>query len=209
MQFTAVWIKRYIINGFGSVWDSITGSTTGSTGSTSSMSLNDVCCYIPAWFGVLASIIVGLIAHEVSLDCNTQRTIGHVIQDWMRGDAVTGVAWEQEEKEGEEGVVAIQQDQGGGSTAKTTTTTTTRPMYLFGTYSSPALECGVFAMGIMGMVPAHLTRSVGGGFDNESVAVSALCLTFYFWVRSLRSGDKHGYLYGILTGLSYFYVSAL
>ena len=55
----------------------------------------------------------------------------------------------------------------------------------------------------------QLTRSVGGGFDNESVAMSALCLTFYFWVRSLRSGDKYSYLYGILTGLSYFYVSVV
>ena len=62
-------------------------------------------------------------------------------------------------------------------------------------------------MGIMGVVPAHMMRSVGGGYDNESIAVSTMMMTFYFWVRSLRGGEKHSYLYGFLTGLAYFYVS--
>ena len=28
-------------------------------------------------------------------------------------------------------------------------------------------------------MPAHLMRSVAGGFDNESIAVTALCATFH------------------------------
>merc|ERR1712185_763939 len=32
-------------------------------------------------------------------------------------------------------------------------------------------------------VPAHIMRSVAGGFDNESVAISAMLLTFALWVR--------------------------
>jgi dolichyl-diphosphooligosaccharide--protein glycosyltransferase len=28
------------------------------------MSLNDVCCYVPAWFGVLATAFLGLLAYE-------------------------------------------------------------------------------------------------------------------------------------------------
>jgi hypothetical protein len=36
-------------------------------------------------------------------------------------------------------------------------------------------------------VPAHLMRSVAGGFDNESIAISAIVATFYLWARSLRT----------------------
>ena len=43
------------------------------------------------------------------------------------------------------------------------------------------------AAAIMAVVPAHLMRSVAGGYDNESIAVSALCATFYLWARALRS----------------------
>ena len=37
------------------------------------------------------------------------------------------------------------------------------------------------------MIPAHLMRSVAGGYDNESIAVAAIVGTFFFWVRSLRN----------------------
>ena len=74
--------------------------------------------------------------------------------------------------------------------------------------TSPALECGVFAMSMMAIVPAHLMRSVGGGYDNESVAVTAMNLTFYFWVRSLRGGDSTSWIFGLAAGLAYFYMVA-
>ena len=38
----------------------------------------------------------------------------------------------------------------------------------------------------MALIPAHLMRSVAGGYDNESVAFAIIVSTFYFWVRSLR-----------------------
>ncbi|OEU16207.1 putative oligosaccharyl transferase [Fragilariopsis cylindrus CCMP1102] len=117
MQFTAVYIKRYILD---------------------SWSLNDVCCYIPCWFGAIAS------------------------QQKYRSIALG----------------------------------------LF----SPALECGVCAMGMMAIVPAHLMRSVGGGYDNESIANTAMLLTFYFWVRSLRN-EQSAWM-GAIAGLAYFYMVA-
>lgn len=40
---------------------------------------------------------------------------------------------------------------------------------------------------IMAVLPAHLMRSVAGGYDNESMAVAAITGTFFFWVRSLRT----------------------
>ena len=72
------------------------------------MSLNDVCCFVPAWFGASATCFLGLLARECT-----------------------------------------------------------------GSYAS-----GAAAAAIMSIVPAHLMRSVGGGYDNESVAITALCLTF-------------------------------
>ena len=159
MQFTAVFIKNYIVG--------------------DSMSLNDVCCYIPAWFGVIASLFTGLITYECSLECNTRTQIIAII--W---NLITPKKNQVKERE----------------LAKNATEKELK--------HKTALLCGTLATSIMAIVPAHMMRSVGGGFDNESIAISAMSMTFYFWVRSLRSGEKYSYLYGILTGLAYFYVSS-
>ena len=159
MQFTAVWLKRYfpLLKGW---------------------SLNDVCCYIPAWFGVIASSFVGLMAYEASLPVNTQHTLIDWISDVLRGQYRT--------------------------TATTPTKDDDYP------WLSPAAKAGLCAMAMMAVVPAHLTRSMGGGYDNESIAVSAMCMTFYCWMRSLRStnGIPTTAVWGVLTGLAYFYMVA-
>ena len=162
MQFTAVYIKNYL---------------TGDR-----MSLNDVCCYMPAWFGALATFLIGCLAYECSLPENTGTTLVGVLVDALKG--------------------------------RRTDTSTIDPAgqasrrVIFG-LSTPALECAVFAMGFMAVVPAHLMRSVGGGFDNESVAISAMSLTFLLWVRSLRAGDdNYSHFFGALAGLAYFYMVA-
>mmetsp|Transcript_18892 Transcript_18892/g.25991 ORF Transcript_18892/g.25991 Transcript_18892/m.25991 type:complete len:967 (-) Transcript_18892:158-3058(-) len=160
MQFTAVYIKQYLLG--------------------DKMSLNDICCYMPAWFGVIASFIVGLIAYECSLPQNTGLNILTILVDIAKG-----------KKSDEDGNVIM----GFGDKR------------LLG-LSSPAVECGLAATAFMAVVPAHLMRSVGGGYDNESIAVTALCLTFYLWIRSLRAGDASSHLYGILAGLAYFYMVA-
>ena len=157
MQFTAVYLKNYV---FGD-----------------SMSLNDICCYIPAWFGVLATVVVGFIAYEATLPVNTGGSIFGVLLSALRGQYADDKSMAS-----------------SGSTSR-----------IFG-LSSPAVESAVFAMGFMAVVPAHLMRSVGGGYDNESVAVTAMTLTFYLWMRSLRSQDQYGYLFGFLTGIAYFYM---
>ena len=100
---------------------------------------------------------------------------------------------------------------------------------------SGSLSCGAFAALIMALVPAHIMRSVGGGYDNESIAMTAMCLTFYLWCRALRAdakpaaaaaksegGDasseagagsvapatRSSYVYGVLCGLAYIYMVA-
>jgi dolichyl-diphosphooligosaccharide--protein glycosyltransferase len=159
MQFTAVFIKRYIVG--------------------DNMSLNDVCCYIPAWFGVIATFLVGCIAYEASLPVNNDGNIFGTLYDAVRGKYSTG------EPE----------------------SLRRRPARIFGLHS-PAVECAIFAMGFMAVVPAHLMRSVGGGYDNESVAVTAMSLTFFLWMRSLRNQDDYSYMFGLLAGVAYFYMVA-
>lgn len=68
---------------------------------------------------------------------------------------------------------------------------------------SGSANAAVAAMGVMAVLPAHLMRSIGGGYDNESVAVAAIVGTFYLFARSLREGASH--VWPILTGLCYVY----
>lgn len=152
MQFTAVFLKRYFPF-------------------TRSMSLNDVCCYMPAWFGAIASIVTGLLAYECSRKDNSNSNILSVLLD-----------------------IVIPSRRNKDSPTPSG--------------GSPALEVGLVTMAIMAILPAHLMRSVGGGYDNESVAITAMTLTFYLWTRSLRASDKYSHWWGILAGVAYFNMAA-
>eukprot|EP00672_Neobodo_designis_P017275 CAMPEP_0174851032 /NCGR_PEP_ID=MMETSP1114-20130205/21265_1 /TAXON_ID=312471 /ORGANISM="Neobodo designis, Strain CCAP 1951/1" /LENGTH=812 /DNA_ID=CAMNT_0016085533 /DNA_START=34 /DNA_END=2472 /DNA_ORIENTATION=- len=79
-------------------------------------------------------------------------------------------------------------------------------MYLLTAEATGSRTAGVIAAIIMGVIPAHMMRSVGGGYDNESIAMTALVMTFYFWIRSLRSTNS--WPIGIIAGLSYAYMVA-
>jgi len=122
MQLTSVFI-----------WETLKNSGNAAI----KMSLNDVCCFVPAWFGVVATMFLGLLTAECS----------------------------------------------GSSNA------------------------GVFAAAVMSIIPAHIMRSVGGGYDNESIAVSAMCATFYFWCRSLRNDNS--WWIGAIAGVAYGYMVAV
>jgi dolichyl-diphosphooligosaccharide--protein glycosyltransferase len=95
------------------------------------MSLNDVCCMVPPWFGSLATFFIFLLTVECS----------------------------------------------------------------------ESNSAGVFAAFIMAIIPAHIMRSVGGGYDNEAVAVSAFTLVLWLWCRSLRT--PRSWLWGVPAGLAY------
>mmetsp|Transcript_56512 Transcript_56512/g.127035 ORF Transcript_56512/g.127035 Transcript_56512/m.127035 type:complete len:887 (+) Transcript_56512:73-2733(+) len=95
------------------------------------MSVNDICCMIPAWFAASAALFTGLLTYEVSRSTNAM----------------------------------------------------------------------VAAFGIMAVIPAHLMRSMCGEFDNEAVAMTAICLTFWLWCRSVRT--PWSWPFGVLTGLAY------
>ncbi|CAM9246234.1 unnamed protein product [Ectocarpus fasciculatus] len=98
------------------------------------ISLNDVCCYVPVWGGVMATTLLGLLTKVCT-----------------------------------------------GST-----------------------NAALFAAAVMSVIPAHIMRSVGGGYDNESVAISCMCLTFLCWCYSLSGKDDNKMtLFGVVTGLAY------
>ncbi|RNF00635.1 hexosyltransferase, partial [Trypanosoma rangeli] len=80
------------------------------------MTINDVCVYIPAWFGSISTILCALLAYESSRS-----------------------------------------------------------------FAGAAITASLFAI-----IPAHLIRSMAGEYDNECIAMAAMLLTFYLWVRSLR-----------------------
>jgi len=153
MQVSAVFIKNWIVG--------------------DKMSLNDVCCYMPAWYGVSASFFTGLIAFECTLPQNSNGSIFTFLIDIYKGK----------------------------------NRDLNRTHFIEGTYI-PSAIAGVCTMAIMSMIPAHLMRSVGGGYDNESVAMTTMTLTFWLWCRSLRANDDKSYLYGIATGFAYFYMVA-
>ena len=59
---------------------------------------------------------------------------------------------------------------------------------------------------IMAILPAHIMRSVAGGYDNESVAVTAIVATFFWWIRSLRT--EQSWPFAFAAALSYGYMVA-
>jgi dolichyl-diphosphooligosaccharide--protein glycosyltransferase len=74
-------------------------------------------------------------------------------------------------------------------------------VYLLTLEVSRSNNAGLCAAFLMALLPAHLMRSVAGGYDNESVAVAAICSTFFLWVRSQRNDSS--WWVGALAGLSY------
>ena len=75
------------------------------------------------------------------------------------------------------------------------------------TEATNSRNAGVASAAVMAIMPAHLMRSVAGGYDNESIAVSAIVVTFWLWCRSLRD-ETSWKIFGPLTGLAYFYMVA-
>jgi hypothetical protein len=189
MQFTAVWIKNHIVG--------------------DSMSLNDVCCYIPAWFGVIATFLTGLLAYECSLPVVSDQgeepfesileTIPGIAFLYRKGFIpASTIALNIVEKVcGTDFGLRHKSVMAGGKK--------------WVALSSPAVEIALVAGAVMSIVPAHLMRSMGGGFDNESVAMAAMVMTFYLWVRSLRGGKKvvsfTTWIWGVAGGVAYFNVS--
>jgi dolichyl-diphosphooligosaccharide--protein glycosyltransferase len=55
------------------------------------------------------------------------------------------------------------------------------------------------------IVPGFISRSVAGSYDNEAVAIFALLLSFYLFVRAVKTGSM---LWAAATAIGYFYMVA-
>jgi len=172
MQVTTCLIKQYILKDW---------------------SINDICVFVPTWFGVLATLSVAWLTwncvsgneftsifQNVPLvrDVHTLVVVPMVRLVLNLLLRVTGSDW---------GLAPLPRNNNA-------------------TPILTCLACAVAAASIMSIVPAHLLRSVGGGYDNESVAMTAMVVTFACWTQSLK-GYSHLWLnafWGIITGLAYF-----
>ncbi|GFQ69147.1 dolichyl-diphosphooligosaccharide--protein glycosyltransferase subunit STT3B [Trichonephila clavata] len=66
-----------------------------------------------------------------------------------------------------------------------------------------SVSAGLFAACFIAIVPGYISRSVAGSYDNEGIAIFALMLTYYLWVKSVKTGTI---FWSVLTALSYFYM---
>mmetsp|Transcript_32113 Transcript_32113/g.78249 ORF Transcript_32113/g.78249 Transcript_32113/m.78249 type:complete len:975 (+) Transcript_32113:292-3216(+) len=172
MQFTAVYIKMFILP---------------------SWSINDICCWIPAWFGVLATLSTAGLAYVCVSSVATTTSTKSLLFDIPIVDYVTTKVLLPIKRLIERYLIKLTGSNWGVATQN----------------NPPALESAVFTSLIMAIIPAHLLRSVGGGYDNESVATTAMELTFWTWTWTLSTTNlATTTVMGAITGFMYFYMVA-
>lgn len=62
---------------------------------------------------------------------------------------------------------------------------------------------GLVAAAMVSIVPGYISRSVAGSYDNEGIAIFCMLLTYYTWIKAVKTGTI---LWGTLTALAYFYM---
>jgi dolichyl-diphosphooligosaccharide--protein glycosyltransferase len=172
MQFTSVWIKQFILTDW---------------------SINDICCFVPAWFGVSATLATAALCYTTVHSAQTTKRSKSILTDVPLVSSITNGVF-----------LPIVQ-----AFCKLLETLTGSTWGMATLKNPPALESAVFTACIMSIVPAHLLRSVGGGYDNESVATTAMQLTFWTWALTLSANSlTQATMLGVLSGICYFYMVA-
>lgn len=171
MQVTSVFLKNHVLPDW---------------------SVNDICVFVPAWFGVSATLAAAWLTYECS------REQGSLLSD------IPGVQQVYQ--------YLIKPVVNFGLHLLEKLVPSSAAWGLRPQHASPlAPFCSAVAASmIMSILPAHLLRSIAGGYDNESIAMTAMLLTFAAWTCSLRHFDN---LYlttamGVVAGLAYFYMVA-
>lgn len=62
---------------------------------------------------------------------------------------------------------------------------------------------GLVAAAMISIVPGYISRSVAGSYDNEGIAIFCMLLTYYLWVKSVKTGSV---FWSVLCSLAYFYM---
>lgn len=77
--------------------------------------------------------------------------------------------------------------------------------FLLTTEVTKRSAAGLLAAAFTAVVPSYISRSVGGSYDNEGVAIFALIFCFYLWVKSVHTGSM---MWACACALSYYYMVA-
>ena len=62
---------------------------------------------------------------------------------------------------------------------------------------------GLVAAAMIAIVPGYISRSVAGSYDNEGIAIFCMLLTYYMWVKAVKTGSL---FWATLCALAYFYM---
>eukprot|EP00250_Pteridium_aquilinum_P014677 c22137_g2_i1 orf=275-2479(+) len=62
---------------------------------------------------------------------------------------------------------------------------------------------GIVAAALIAICPGYISRSVAGSYDNEGVAIFALLLTFYLFVKAVKTGSL---AWSVASAFAYFYM---
>ncbi|GKY92313.1 dolichyl-diphosphooligosaccharide--protein glycosyltransferase subunit stt3a [Mayamaea pseudoterrestris] len=170
-------------------------------------SINDVCVYVPAWFGVFATLAVAWLTYECVSDsgvtttktCKT--TLSAATQSSEFSSILSNIPVVRNLYESL--ILPVVNYSLNLMIRLTRSDWGLRPRRV---NPLTPLCCAVCSACIMAIVPAHLLRSVGGGYDNESIAVTAMVLTFGCWCKSLKPMRRlwMNAAWGVVTGLAYF-----
>ena len=59
------------------------------------------------------------------------------------------------------------------------------------------------AASFIAIVPGYISRSVAGSYDNEGIAIFCMLLTYYLWIKSVKTGQIY---WAALCSIAYFYM---
>lgn len=62
---------------------------------------------------------------------------------------------------------------------------------------------GLVAACFISIVPGYISRSVAGSYDNEGIAIFCMLLTYWLWIRAVKTGSIY---WGAMCSLAYFYM---
>ncbi|KAJ1528650.1 hypothetical protein ONE63_007045 [Megalurothrips usitatus] len=62
---------------------------------------------------------------------------------------------------------------------------------------------GLVAAVMISIVPGYISRSVAGSYDNEGIAIFCMLLTYYMWIKAVKTGTIY---WATWAALSYFYM---
>ncbi|KAI1230815.1 hypothetical protein IHE44_0008697 [Lamprotornis superbus] len=62
---------------------------------------------------------------------------------------------------------------------------------------------GLLAAAMIAVVPGYISRSVAGSYDNEGIAIFCMLLTYYMWIKAVKTGSIY---WAAMCALAYFYM---